>query len=69
MINRYDAQGAQSTYEPGSDEQVLANKLGITNTQDMDDAELVLLEKIYQSVLIEHLPDRALTVLRLSTTA
>lgn len=62
MINRYDAQGAQSTYEPGSDEQVLANKLGITNTQDMDDAELVLLEKIYQSVLIEHLPDRALTV-------
>lgn len=62
MNNRYDAEGAQSTYEPGSDEQVLANKLGITDPEDMDDAELVLLEKLYQSVLLENLPDRQLTV-------
>lgn len=41
---------------------MLANKLAITDPRDMDDAELVLLEKIYQSVLIEHLPDRSLTV-------
>ena len=62
MNNRYDAEGAQSTYEPGSDELVLANKLGITDSEDMDDAELVLLEKLYLSVLIENLPDRRLTV-------
>lgn len=62
MNNRYDSDGAQSTYEPGSGEQVLANRLGITATEDMDDAELVLLEKLYQAVLIEHLPDRQLTV-------
>lgn len=62
MINRYDAEGSQSSYEPGSDEQVLANKLGITDPQDMDDAELVLLEKLYLSVLIEDLPDRQLTI-------
>lgn len=62
MNNRYDAEGAQSTYEPGSNEQVLANKLGITDPEDMDDAELVLLEKLYQSVLLENLPDRQLTV-------
>lgn len=62
MNNRYEAAGAQSSYEPGSDDQVLANKLAITDPRDMDDAELVLLEKIYQSVLIEHLPDRSLTV-------
>jgi cell filamentation protein len=61
MNNRYDAEGSQSTYEPGSDEQVLANKLGITDPEEMDEAELVLLEKLYQSVLIEDLPDRQLT--------
>lgn len=62
MSNRYDSDGAQSTYEPGSGEQVLANRLGITDPEDMDDAELVLLEKLYQSVLIERLPDWQLTV-------
>jgi hypothetical protein len=62
MINRYDAEGAQSTFQLGSNEQVLSNKLGITDPEDMDDVELVLLEKLYQSVLIEHLPDRPLTV-------
>lgn len=62
MINRYDAEGAQSSFQAGSNEQVLSNKLGITDPEDMDDAELVLLEKLYQSVLIEHLPDRPITV-------
>ena len=62
MINRYDAEGAQSSFQAGSNEQVLSNKLGITDPEDMDDAELILLEKLYQSVLIEHLPDRPITV-------
>ncbi|MCU7247900.1 Fic/DOC family protein [Pseudomonas koreensis] len=62
MIDRYNAEGSQSSYEPGSNEQVLSNKLGITDPDEMDEAELVLLEKLYQSLLIEHLPARSLTV-------
>ncbi len=53
---KYDVTGSQGLYQPGSNELVLANKLGITDVEDMDEAELVLLEKIYEDVLINHLP-------------
>lgn len=62
MTNRYEAEGAQSRFQPGSNEQVLSNKLGLCDPEEMDDAELVLLEKLYQSVLIEDLPDRSITI-------
>jgi cell filamentation protein len=62
MTDRYDAEGAQGSFQSGSNEQVLSNKLGITDSEDMEDAELILLEKLYQSVIIEHLPARSITV-------
>lgn len=53
---KYDVTGPQGLYQPDSNDLVLANKLGITEAEDMDEAELVLLEKIYEDVLINHLP-------------
>ena len=34
----------------------MANKLGLQTSQDMDDLELELLQKLYEEVLIERLP-------------
>ena len=65
--DRYQAEGTQGAWQPGSDGRVLANKLGIVDPQDMAEAELVLLEKLYQAVLLDDLPDRCLRILDLKT--
>ena len=54
MGTRYDVMGPQDRFEPGSNDLVLANKLGITKAADIDEAELVLLQKLYEWVLSEH---------------
>ncbi|NYT84614.1 Fic/DOC family protein [Pollutimonas harenae] len=56
MTTRYDVNGMQGRFEPQSNNLVLANKLGITVPADIDEAELVLLQKLYESVLQDHLP-------------
>lgn len=53
-MTKYGISGLQGRYQAGSNNQVLANKLGITEPADMDEAELVLLEKLYESVLLSH---------------
>lgn len=58
--NRYQADGPQGTFQPGSNYRVLANKLGIVDPTEIAEAELVLLEKLYQAVLIDALPERLL---------
>jgi cell filamentation protein len=40
----------------------LANKLGIATSDEMDEAELVLLEQLYQSVFEEQFPEGLLSV-------
>jgi len=67
MTTRYDVAGTQGMFETGSDEQVLANKLGITAVADMDEAELVLLQKLYESVLADSLPMGRLTMAHIRT--
>ncbi|WP_347332463.1 hypothetical protein [Marinimicrobium locisalis] len=62
-MSKYDVGGSQIAFQPGSDSQVLANKLGITDPKDMDDAELELLGKLYERVLNEALPQNAVTTL------
>lgn len=59
-MNRYQAQGDEGQYEPGSNDQVLRNLVGITSAQDMDGLELELLARLYEQVLLKDLPDRAL---------
>jgi cell filamentation protein len=67
VSNRYDAGDAQGAYEPGSGDRVLRNKLGITDSEEMDAVELLLLEQLYRAVLVEDLPDRRLRVADLKT--
>jgi cell filamentation protein len=62
MSDRYAVSGAQGEFQPGSDERVLANALGITSSEDMDELELDLLQQLYADVLVEYLPSRSLTV-------
>lgn len=53
--------------QPGSDGQVLINKLGLTTADEIAEAELLLLGQLYVAVLIDDLPDRTLTVADLLT--
>lgn len=67
MMTRYEVTGLQGMFESGSGDLVLANKLGIVNPRDMDEAELVLLQKLYESVLRHHLPPGRITLVHLRT--
>lgn len=67
MTNRYQVGGAEGQFEPGSDDKVLANKLGIVDTDEMDDLESRLLEDLYESVLRHDFPERQLCVADLKT--
>ncbi len=50
-MNRYDVSNSEGKFADGSDEEVLANKLGLSNVDDINDAELVLLENCIKSFL------------------
>lgn len=52
-MNRYELDSSETRYESGSHDKVLANKLGITNTDEMDDVEAILLTKLYERVFEE----------------
>lgn len=67
MTDRYHVPGTQGAFQPGSGERVLANKLGITEPEDMDELELELLTQLYEDVLIRNLPDRQPAVVDLKT--
>lgn len=49
-MNRYHASGPQNSSEPGSEGRVMANKLGITDQESLDEAEAELLLKLYEEV-------------------
>lgn len=61
-MSKYEVGGPQGHYQPGSDDRVLENKLGIIEPVDMDEAELVLLQKLYEDVLLTNLPQASITV-------
>ena len=66
MPNRYDAgETTEGRYQPGSDNQVLVNKLGITDPQEMDDVELALLEQLTFAIIDEVTETQQLTVAEL----
>lgn len=43
MNSRYQANGDQAEFEPGSNDSVLRNLLGIGSTEEMADVELILI--------------------------
>jgi len=55
-MSKYETVGAQGRFQPGSNDLVLENKLGITDPAERDEAELILLEKLYEDVLLHDLP-------------
>ena len=62
MTDRYQTTGAEGEFEPNSNGRVLRNLVGITSPDDMDELELRLLGELYDEMLLQNLPDRALTV-------
>lgn len=64
-MSRYHVSTSEGQYEKNSGEQVLANKLGITASDEIDEAELVLLEQLYQSVFEEQFPEGEIGVVML----
>ena len=66
-MRKYDVGGAQGRYQADSNQRVLENKLGITDPDERDQAELVLLEKLYELVLVKDLSASALRVADLKT--
>ena len=62
MPNRYDIAGTEGQYQPGSDDTVLLNKLGITSSAEMDDIELELLYQLYDKVLSDVSVNQSLVV-------
>ena len=66
MVNRYDAgETTEGRYQPGSDNQVLVNKLGITDPREMDDVELALLEQLTFAIIDEVTEAQQLTAVEL----
>jgi cell filamentation protein len=49
-MTRYETQASEAQYQPGSNEQVLRNLLGITQLYDIEDIEAVLLSKLYERI-------------------
>jgi cell filamentation protein len=60
-MTKYHVGGSQTLFQPGSCDQVLLNKLDLTDPKDMEEAELMLLAKLYDWVLNEAFPDRTIT--------
>ena len=49
-MSRYDVDIVETQYKPGSKDRVLLNKLNITDPEEMDDVEAILLVKLYEKI-------------------
>ncbi|OOE88634.1 Fic/DOC family protein [Salinivibrio sharmensis] len=49
-MSRYQTQSSEAQYQPGSNERVLKNHMGVTDPTKMEDIEAVLLAKLYERV-------------------
>lgn len=62
MTDRYDISGnPEGQFQPGSDDQILVNELGITNPNEMDDVELALLQNMQEKLLDDIESDQRIT--------
>ncbi|MDT8452617.1 MAG: hypothetical protein RQ936_07740 [Gammaproteobacteria bacterium] len=67
MADRYDTTGIpEGQFQPGSNNQVLLNKLGVTDPVEMDEIELDVLEQLTETVLDEVAEDQTITSRELS---
>lgn len=62
MTGRYDTMGnPEGQFQPGSNDEVLLNKLDITSSSEMDDIELDLLAQLTETVVNEVSEDQQIT--------
>ncbi|OTA21966.1 cell division protein Fic [Xenorhabdus beddingii] len=61
-MNRYRVSNSEGKFADGSDGEVLVNKLNLSDPDDINDAELVLLEKLYQIIFEEQFPTEQITI-------
>ncbi|WP_062570347.1 Fic/DOC family protein [Pseudoalteromonas arabiensis] len=47
-MSKYDVDTAETQYQPGSNSRVLLNKLNITDVNDINEVEAILLVKLYE---------------------
>ena len=52
-MSKYEINSAEERYQPGSNDLVLANKLGITDTEEMEELESGLLLMLYEHLFVE----------------
>ncbi|MCF6250194.1 MAG: Fic family protein [Methylococcaceae bacterium] len=64
---KYQVSGSQGLYQPGSNNLVLANKLGLVDLEEMNEAELFLLEKLYEEVLLKNFSPKLIQVADIKT--
>ena len=62
MGDRYHISGDEGRYEPGSNGQVLKNRIGITSPVHMNQLETHLLESLYQHLFEHGFPKRKITL-------
>lgn len=65
-MSKYELNSAEERYQPGSDDTVLANKLGITDEQDIEALESGLLLLLYEHIFIEARTPATLSFNRIS---
>lgn len=61
MSKRYAVDGPEGEFEPGSNQRVLRNLVGVVSADDMDELELELLSQLYDGLLLEELPEQGIT--------
>ena len=62
MRGRYDTAGnVEGRFEPGSNGRVLANKLGVSDVEEMNDLELDLLRQLHENILGSVEADQTIT--------
>ncbi|MGF7483083.1 Fic/DOC family protein [Providencia sp. SP181] len=61
-MNKYEVSNNEGKFTIDSDYEVLANKLRLSSIDDINDAEIVLLEKLYQVIFEEQFPTEQITV-------
>ena len=59
-MSKYELNSAEERYQPGSGDLVLANKLGITDEEEMEALESGLLLMLYEQLFIEGQPPAVL---------
>ncbi len=66
-MTKYVVDSAETHYQPGSNESVMLNKLGVTSVEEINDVESIMLARLYEKVFSEDAIDTPLTFETIAT--